>query len=60
VYVESNQPNQSVTVTGSRGQPASYYTNSSGYADVYFYAARSAAGEQVRVRVGGASCSTTL
>jgi len=60
VYVESNQPDQSVTVTGSGGRTASYSTNSSGYADVYFYAGRSAAGEQVTVRVGGASCSTTL
>jgi len=60
VYVESNQPDRSVTVTGSGGRTASYYTNSSGYADVYFYAGRSAAGEQVTVRVGGASCSTTL
>jgi hypothetical protein len=60
VYVESNQPDQSVTVTGSGGQTGRYYTNSSGYADVYFYAGRSAAGEQVTVRVGGASCSTTL
>jgi hypothetical protein len=60
VYVESNQPDQSVTVTGSGGQTASYHTNSSGYADVFFHAGRSAAGEQVTVRVGGASCSTTL
>jgi hypothetical protein len=60
VYVESNQPYQSVTVTGSGGQTASYYTNSSGYADVYFYAGRSAAGEQVTVRVGEASCWTPL
>jgi hypothetical protein len=60
VYVESNQPDQSATATGSGGQTASYYTNSSGYADVYFYAGRSAAGGEVTVRVGGASCSTTL
>jgi hypothetical protein len=60
VYVKSNRPDKSVTVMGSGGQTASYYTNSSGYADVYFHAGRSAAGEHVTVRVGGASCLTTL
>jgi hypothetical protein len=59
VYVESNQPNQNATVTGD-GKTASYHTNSSGYADVYFYAGRSAAGDSVRVEVGNATCSTTL
>ena len=43
VYVESNQPDQDATVSGD-GKTASYYTNSSGYADVYFYAGPSAAG----------------
>jgi hypothetical protein len=60
VYVHSNQPDQTVTVTAPGGQSASWYTDSSGYADVYFHAGRSAAGEQVTVRVGAASCSTTL
>jgi hypothetical protein len=60
VYVESNQPDRLVAVTGSGGQTASYYTNSSGYADVYFYARRSASGEEVTVRVGEANCPTTL
>jgi hypothetical protein len=59
VYVESNQPDQDATVSGD-GKTASYYTNSSGYADVYFYAGRSAAGDSVSVEVGDATCSTTL
>lgn len=60
VYVDSNQPDQTVTVSGSGGQTASWHTDSSGYADVYFYPGRSAAGEQVTVRVGAATCSTAL
>jgi hypothetical protein len=60
VYVHSDQPNQTVTVTGSSGQSATWHTDSSGYTDVYFRAGRSAAGETVTVRVGAASCSTTL
>jgi hypothetical protein len=59
VYVESNQPDQDATVSGD-GKTASYYTNSSGYADVYFYAGPSAAGNSVSVEVGDATCSTTL
>ena len=59
VYVESNQPDQDATVSGD-GKTASYYTNSSGYADVYFYAGPSAAGDAVSVEVGDATCSTTL
>jgi hypothetical protein len=59
VYVHSNQPEQSVTVSGD-GQTKRWYTDGSGYADVYFYAGLSAAGDQVTVRVGQASCSTTL
>jgi hypothetical protein len=59
VYVESNQPDQDATVSGD-GKTASYYTNSSGYADVYFYAGPSAAGDSVSVEVGDATCSTTL
>ncbi len=60
VYVHSNQPDKTVTVTGSGGQSASWHTDSSGYADVFFHAGRSAAGEAITVRVGGATCSTTL
>jgi hypothetical protein len=59
VYVHSNQPGQTVTVGGG-GKKRTWHTDSSGYADVYFYAGRSAAGEQVDIRVGAASCSTTL
>jgi hypothetical protein len=60
VYVHSNQPDRSVTVNGPGGQSASWHTDGSGYADVYFHAGQSAAGERVTVRVGAASCSTTL
>lgn len=59
VYVHSNQPDTKATVSGG-GETRSWYTDSSGYADVYFYASRSAAGEQITVRVGPASCSTNL
>lgn len=59
VYVNSNQPDTDATVT-SDGKTASYYTNSSGYADVYFYASQSAAGDQVTVTVGPATCYATL
>jgi hypothetical protein len=59
VYVHSNQPDAKVTVTGA-GTSASWYTDASGYADVYFHAGASAAGAVVTVRVGGATCRTTL
>jgi hypothetical protein len=59
VYVHSNQPDTDAKVTGD-GKAASYYTNSSGYADVYFYAGESAAGDQLTVKVGPATCYTTL
>jgi hypothetical protein len=59
VYVHSNQPNQRATVTGA-GHTAYYYTDGSGYADVYFYASQSAVGDQINVQVGTASCSTSL
>jgi len=60
VYVHSNQPDQAVTVTGSDGGSATWHTDSSGYADVYFHAGRSGAGETVTVRAGAANCSTSL
>ena len=60
VYVHSTSRDQSVTVTAPDGKSASWHTDSSGYADVYFYDSRWAAGEQVTVRVGGASCYATL
>jgi hypothetical protein len=59
VYVHSNQPDKTVTVTGA-GTSASWHTDSSGYADVYFHAGRSAAGDQVTVTVGAATCYATL
>jgi hypothetical protein len=60
VYVHSNQPDQAVTVTAPDGKSASWHTDSSGYADVYFHDGRSAAGERATVRVGGATCYATL
>jgi hypothetical protein len=59
VYVHSNQPDDTVTVTGA-DTSARWHTDSSGYADVYFYAGRSAAGDRVRVNVGAATCYATL
>ena len=59
VYVSSNQPDTKATVTGA-GTSASWYTDSSGYADVYLDAGRSAAGDRVTVRVGPATCYATL
>lgn len=60
VYVHSNQPDKKTTVTDGTGRSASWYTNSSGYADLYFHAPRSAAGETIKVDVGAATCSTSL
>jgi hypothetical protein len=60
VYVHSNQPAQTVTVTTSGGETASYHTDSRGYADVYLHATAGAGGQHVTVTVGGASCTATL
>ncbi len=60
VYVQSNQPDKTVTVTASDGTSKTWHTDSSGYADVYFNDGRSAAGERITVRVGGATCHATL
>lgn len=60
VYVHSNQPGQTVTVTDATGRSASYHTDSSGYADVYFRAPASAAGETVTVHAGPATCHAKL
>jgi hypothetical protein len=60
VYVHSNQPNETVTVTDADGHTDSWRTNRSGYADVYFKSGGPAAGRQITARVGPASCSTTL
>ena len=47
VYVHSNQPDDKATVTDAGGASASYYTDSSGYADVYLSAPANASGERV-------------
>jgi hypothetical protein len=60
VYVHSNQPDQTVTVTDGEGHTDSWHTDGSGYADVYFKAGGFAPGRQVTARVGPATCSTTL
>lgn len=60
VYVHSNQKDTTVTATDASGDTKSWYTNSSGYADVYLKAPASAAGETVTVRVGAATCRATM
>ena len=42
------------------GHSYSYYTNSSGYADIYLHAPESAAGDAVTVTAGSATCTGTL
>jgi hypothetical protein len=56
IYVNSNQPDKSVTATASNGASHSWYTDDTGYADVYLHAD---AGDTIKVTVGAASCSTT-
>lgn len=60
VYVHSNQPDATATVTDSGGASASWHTDGSGYADVYLHASRFAAGERLTARVGSAECTTTM
>lgn len=60
VYVHSNQPDQTVTVTDAYGDSDTWHTDASGYADVYFKSGGYAPGRQITARVGQASCSTTL
>ncbi len=60
VYLHSNQPGDTVTVTDSSGRRASWHTDSTGYADVYFKAPASASGETVTVHVGTAACRGAL
>jgi hypothetical protein len=60
VYVHSNQPDQTVTVSDTAGDSHSYHTDSAGYADVYLRVSGTAAGQHVTAQVGGATCSTTL
>ncbi|MGH2857499.1 MAG: hypothetical protein ACRDMJ_08430 [Solirubrobacteraceae bacterium] len=60
VYVRSNQPDRSVTISGPGGLSASWHTDGSGYADVYLHAGLMAAGDRVTVHAGAATCSTAL
>jgi hypothetical protein len=59
VYVNSNRPHADARVAGA-GKTADYSTNSSGYADVYFYASKSAAGDRLTITVGPAVCHAAL
>lgn len=56
VYVHSNQPDAWATATASSGASHGYWTDSSGYVDVYLRGAGN--GETVRVTVGAATCYT--
>jgi phosphatidylserine/phosphatidylglycerophosphate/cardiolipin synthase-like enzyme len=60
VYVRSDRPEATATVTDSSGATASYHTDSSGYADIYLKAPASAAGQSITVHVGSATCTGTL
>ena len=60
VIVHSNQRGDTVTVTDAAGRTATWHTDASGYADVYFRAPADAAGETITAHVGGASCRSTL
>jgi hypothetical protein len=60
VYVHSNQPDQTVTVTDTDGHTDTWHTDGTVYADVYFKPGGSAPGRQITARVGPAGCSTTL
>jgi len=60
VYVHSNQPGQTVTVSDASGHADSWHTDGSGYADVYFKSGGPATGTHITARVGAATCSTTL
>jgi hypothetical protein len=60
VYVHSNEPDRSLTVTAPDGASASWHTDSAGYADVFLHDGASAAGERITVRVGGATCHAAL
>jgi hypothetical protein len=60
VYVHSNQPDQSVTVSDAYGHSDTWHTDASGDADVYFKSGGYASGRRITARVGGASCSGSL
>jgi predicted small lipoprotein YifL len=55
VYVYSNQPDKDATASGG-GDSWSYYTNGSGYADIYLNGPPP--GTLITVTVGGATCTT--
>lgn len=58
VYVHSNQPDDAkVTATASNGASGYWWTDSTGYADVYLKGAGS--GDSVKVTVGAATCYTS-
>jgi phosphatidylserine/phosphatidylglycerophosphate/cardiolipin synthase-like enzyme len=56
VYVHSNQPDEKATAADA-GDTYSYDTDASGYAVIYLW--NTSPGEQIRVTVAGATCSTT-
>jgi hypothetical protein len=58
--VHSNQPDDTVIVINAAGRTATWHTDASGYADVYFRAPPDAAGETIAAHVGGSSCQATL
>jgi len=58
VYVQG--PAEVDATASADGHTDSYYTNSSGYADIYLYAPESASGDKVTVRAGSATCTGTL
>ena len=60
VYVHSNQSDQTATVSDAYGHTATWHTDGSGYADVYFKSGGYASGRRITARVGRASCSGTL
>ncbi len=56
VYVHSNQYDVKAVATASNGASDYWWTNRSGYADIYLYHADS--GETVKVTTGAAACYT--
>jgi hypothetical protein len=59
VYVHSNEPDQTVTVSDADGYSDTWHTDGTGYAD-HFKAGGYAAGRQITARVGQVTCSATL
>jgi hypothetical protein len=56
IYVHSNRPHTWAMATASNGASHGYWTDGTGYVDIFL---RAASGDTVRVTVGTASCSTT-